>query len=45
MANTAIKSIFDIPPDEAAEADVAAEGDIAAGRFLPYAEVVGWLKW
>jgi predicted transcriptional regulator len=46
MAKTEIKSIFDIPPDEAAEAaaDAAAEADIAAGRFVPHAEVVKWLK-
>jgi predicted transcriptional regulator len=44
MAETAIKSIFDIPSDEAAEADAAAEADIAAGRFLPHAEVVKWLR-
>jgi predicted transcriptional regulator len=46
MAKSAIISIFDIPPDEAAEAaaDAAAKADIAAGRFVPHAEVVEWLK-
>ena len=46
MANTEVKSVFDIPPDEAAEAeaDAAAEADIAAGRFVSHADVVKGLK-
>jgi len=38
------KSIFDIPPDGATEARLDAEADYAAGRVVPHAEVVKWLR-
>jgi predicted transcriptional regulator len=46
MAEPEVKSIFDIPPDEAEEArlDAEAEADFAAGRVVSHAEVVKWLK-
>ena len=46
MAGTRRKSIFDSPPDEAAEArfDAEAEADAAAGRVVPHEEVVRWLR-
>jgi predicted transcriptional regulator len=46
MADTEMKSIFDIEPDEAEEArlDAEAEADYAAGRVIPHAKIVDWLK-
>jgi predicted transcriptional regulator len=46
MADTEIRSIFGIEPDEAAEAeaDAAADAEIDAGRFVPHDKVVEWLK-
>ena len=46
MAKSQPESVFDIPPDEAAEArlDAEAEADYAAGRVVPHAEVVKWLE-
>ena len=46
MAEPDVKSIFDIPRDEAEEArlDAEAEADFAAGRVVPHAEVIKWLK-
>jgi len=40
------KSIFDVDPDEALEArlDAEAEAAYAAGRVVPHAKVVEWLK-
>jgi len=45
MAEPEVKSIFDIPPDEAAEArlDAEAEADFAAGRVIPHERVREWL--
>ena len=45
MADTEIKSIFDVPPDAAFEAaaDAAAEGDFVAGRVVPHERVREWL--
>jgi hypothetical protein len=42
MAKSQPEPVFDIPPDEAAEArlDAEAEADYAAGRVAPHAEVV-----
>jgi predicted transcriptional regulator len=39
-------SVFDVPPDEAAEAraDAAAEADVKAGRVVPHESVRAWLK-
>ncbi|HXE55589.1 MAG TPA: hypothetical protein VN541_21375 [Tepidisphaeraceae bacterium] len=39
-------SLFDLPPDEAAEAraDAAAEADVAAGRVVPHERVREWLE-
>jgi predicted transcriptional regulator len=39
-------SVFDVPPDEAAEAraDQAAEADADAGRVVPHENVREWLK-
>jgi len=38
-------SIFDLPPDDAAEAcgDAAAEADVKAGRVVPHERVREWL--
>jgi len=38
-------SVFDVPPDEAAEAraDAAAEADVKAGRVVPHENVREWL--
>jgi predicted transcriptional regulator len=46
MADISRKSIFDMPPDDAAEAqfDAEAEADADAGRVVPHEEVVKWLK-
>jgi len=46
MADPAMTSIFDIEPDAALEArlDAEAEADVAAGRVVPHAKVVEWLK-
>lgn len=40
------KTIFDIATNAALEArlDAAAEADVAAGRVVPHAQVVEWLK-
>jgi len=45
MAKPEVKSIFDIPPDEAAEVrlDAEAEADFAAGRVIPHERVREWL--
>jgi predicted transcriptional regulator len=41
-----MKSIFDTERDEGLEArlDAQAEADFAAGRMVPHAKVVEWLK-
>jgi predicted transcriptional regulator len=46
MADPENKSIFDIEPDEAAEAaaDAAADAEIEAGQFVANDRVVEWLK-
>jgi predicted transcriptional regulator len=46
MADTEMKSIFDIAPDEAEEArlDAAAEAEIEAGQFVTHDKVVEWVK-
>ena len=46
MADTTLKSIFDIAPDEADEARLDAEADAAieAGQFVANDKVVEWLK-
>jgi predicted transcriptional regulator len=38
-------SVFDLPPDDAAEAraDAAAEADVKAGRVVPHERVREWL--
>jgi predicted transcriptional regulator len=38
-------SVFDLPPDNAAEArdDAAAEADVEAGRVVPHYRVREWL--
>jgi hypothetical protein len=40
-----LASIFDLPPDEAAEAraDAAAEADVKANRLVPHERVRQWL--
>jgi predicted transcriptional regulator len=45
MARPKTKSIFDIEPDEALEAqlDAEAEADYTAGRFIPHECVREWL--
>lgn len=45
MAEADTESIFDLPPDAAAEArlDAAAEADRAAGRVVPHKRVREWL--
>jgi predicted transcriptional regulator len=45
MAETEIKSIFDIPPHEALEAaaDAVAEAEIDAGKGVPHERVREWL--
>jgi predicted transcriptional regulator len=45
MAETQARSIFDMPPDAAAEArlDAEAEADVAAGRVVPQERVRAWL--
>lgn len=46
MADTETRSIFDIEPDEAAEAaaDDAADAEIEAGQCVPHDKVAEWLK-
>jgi predicted transcriptional regulator len=46
MADIETKSVFDVPPDAAAEAeaDAAADAEIEAGRFVPHDKGVEWLK-
>jgi predicted transcriptional regulator len=46
MAEPDTKSIFDAEPDAAEEArlDAKADAEIEAGRFVPHAEVVKWLR-
>jgi predicted transcriptional regulator len=46
MADIETKSVFDVPPDAAAEAeaDAAADAEIEAGRFVPHDKVVELLK-
>ncbi len=46
MAGPKVESAVDIPPDEAEEArlDAAAEAAYKAGRVVPHAKVVEWLK-
>jgi predicted transcriptional regulator len=46
MADTEPRSVFDIEPDEAEEARLDAEAMAAyrAGRVVPHAKVVEWLK-
>jgi hypothetical protein len=45
MADTDIKSIFDIEADEAVEArlDAEAEADYAAGRIISHERMCEWL--
>lgn len=45
MAETKLESVFNIPPDEAAEAaaDAAAEAEIEAGKGVPHERVREWL--
>jgi predicted transcriptional regulator len=45
MAEAGVKSVFDVPLDEAEEArlDAAAEADVAAGRVIPHERVREWL--
>jgi predicted transcriptional regulator len=45
MADTETKSIFDLEPDEAAEAaaDAVADAEIEAGKGVPHEEVREWL--
>lgn len=45
MAEPKSESIFDLPPDAAAEArlDAEAEADVAAGRVVPHERVRDWL--
>lgn len=40
------KSIFDVEPDEAREARLDAEAELAykSGRVVPHDQVVGWLR-
>jgi len=46
MADTESKSIFDTEPDDARETRLDAEAatDYTAGRVVPHAKVVEWLK-
>ncbi len=46
MADTTLKSIFDIEPDAVDEArrDAEADATIDAGQFVPNDRVVEWLK-
>ena len=46
MAEIDVKTIFNPPPDDAAEARAieAAEADFAAGRVVPHSEVAKWLE-
>ena len=46
VADTDIKSVFDAEPDPAEEArlDAEAMADYKAGRVVPHATVVEWLK-
>jgi predicted transcriptional regulator len=45
MADTTVKSIFDVEPDDAVEArlDVEAEADYAAGRVISHERMCEWL--
>jgi predicted transcriptional regulator len=45
MADTDVKSIFDIEPDEAHEArlDAEARADVAAGRVISHERMSEWL--
>jgi len=45
MADTTVKSIFDIEADEAVEArlDAEAEADYAAGRVISHERMCEWL--
>jgi predicted transcriptional regulator len=45
MAEPKLKSLFDIPPDAAAEAaaDAAANAEIEAGQGVPHERVREWL--
>ena len=45
MAEIKFESVFDIPPDEVAEAaaDAAAEAEIEAGKGVPHERVREWL--
>jgi predicted transcriptional regulator len=45
-ADPETESVFDIQPDEAAEAtaDAAADAEIESGRFVSHGKVVDWLK-
>jgi hypothetical protein len=46
MAKTKERSLFDMPPDAAAETrlDAEAEADVAAGRVVLHERVREWLK-
>jgi predicted transcriptional regulator len=46
MAKPDTKSIFSVQPDETEEArlDAEAMADYEAGRIVPHAEVVKWLR-
>jgi predicted transcriptional regulator len=45
MSDDDVESIFDLPPDEAAEvaADAAADAEIEAGQGVPHEVVREWL--
>jgi predicted transcriptional regulator len=45
MAKIKFESVFDMPPDEVAEAaaDAAAEAEIEAGKGVPHERVREWL--
>jgi predicted transcriptional regulator len=45
MADAKLKSVFDMPPDDAEEArlDALADAEIEAGQGVPHEVVVEWL--
>ena len=46
MAETEVKSIFDVPPDDALEArlDAEAEADYKTGRVISHERMRAWLS-